>query len=475
LVVLDGGGCREADPRGLVDVSWPHRDELNRTAKQLVDSGRAGSPTEAVAVLEQFVLQVAVGPSIEKSQAGQAALLTIVTAASRAFLGGVVVCLRDDPVLTQGWGSGQRLSDMVVSCGGRLVRNLRETYPTIGLGPLGAKPAGEIVVEAAWSGWSGGVVEWGGGAPREDGSVLAGVAAGAFGVSECFQHRLGSVTAGRRQVGLSLWRPDQDWRLPDGFGPKVSWLPAALWLLGLGHLGQGFAWALGMLPYSTPSDVVVYLMDTDVIVEANLSTGLLADSSSLDRRKTRVLSRALEGLGLRTAIVERRFDDNLFPAEVEPSLALAGFDSPVPRRMLGGDRFQRVVDAGLGAGPSDYLDILVHTFPSGLDPATAFPESPRGPRALPRAYQDEIDRAVGQGAEEGDVTCGMIEVHGVSVGAAFVGALAGAMGVADLLRLLQEGPEFAVVSLDLRSPAYATAVLNTCPGSHINPGFTKAR
>ncbi|MCZ7600607.1 MAG: hypothetical protein M5U09_26740 [Gammaproteobacteria bacterium] len=44
--------------------------------------------------------------------------------------------------------------------------------------------------------------------------VPAGVLAGALGVSEAFQHmRGGNAAAGRRPVGLSLWRPERevDW------------------------------------------------------------------------------------------------------------------------------------------------------------------------------------------------------------------------------------------------------------------------
>ena len=36
---------------------------------------------------------------------------------------------------------------------------------------------------------------------------------------------------------------------PDAIGPSLVYLPSGLWLLGLGHLGQANAWALGCLPY----------------------------------------------------------------------------------------------------------------------------------------------------------------------------------------------------------------------------------
>ena len=110
-------------------------------------------------------------------------------------------------------------------------------------------------------------------------------------------------------------------------------------------------------------------MDTDTIIGGNKSTGLLLHDAHVGHRKTRVMAARLENdLGMHTSIVERRFDGTLWPTEDEPLLALAGFDQPGPRRQLGGERsgesrFGRVVDAGLGDGPVEYLDMLIHTFP----------------------------------------------------------------------------------------------------------------
>ena len=54
--------------------------------------------------------------------------------------------------------------------------------------------------------------------------------------------------------------------------------------------------------------------------------------------------------------------------------------------------------------------------------------------------------------DEGDARCGITEVAGISVGAAFVGAVAGALGVADVLRYLHGGQEFSVVSFRSTQP-----------------------
>ena len=162
------------------------------------------------------------------------------------------------------------------------------------------------------------------------------------------------------------------------------------------------------------------LVDDDHVVEANLATGLLLTEHDAvsRRRKTRVVAGRLEQLGFHTAIVERRFDQHTQPSGREPTVALAGFDQPTPRRMLGG-RFDLAIDVGLGAGPIDYLDIAIHRFPSALTAEQAFPGRTRPPRPLGATYEAEIQRRTSAGVAEGDARCGVVDIAGATVGAAF--------------------------------------------------------
>lgn len=451
-------------------MTWSEPSQLHRTGKLLIDLRMASNPVEARSILERMVLQVDVGPGLEGKPASQAALLTIVNAGHRAFLGGVNVRIDDDSTLTVGWCNGLRVSDAVLRFGGRIVTTHTADQVTLTVGqPLGMS-TGKIVLHTAVNGWSGGVVETLKDETVCDGLGLTGVISGALGVSEVFQYCLGSSTAGRRDVGVSLWRPDLPWQNPDATGPTLRWLPRSLWLLGLGHLGQAYAWSLGWLPYKEPSELTVCLMDVDSIVEGNVATGLLTRSDDLRKRKTRLVSEQLESLGYQSAIVERLFDETLRPSQSEPRLAFAGFDDPIPRRKLGDGRFDRVVDGGLGAGSTGYLDILLHTFPSQLDPATAFGTGAKLVSSiLPPAYEVEAQRRIAEGASVGDAQCGMLEFAGVTIGAAFVGAVASALVVADPLRQLHQGSELVVVGLDLRSPNDIQTAPNTEPSLRMPP------
>ncbi len=451
------------------------RDQLSRTAKILLDGHQASDIADAHRRLHEFVLQLEVGTRIAEDLAAQAALLTAVNTGHRAMLGGVHVAITDNPSLSLPWARRKSLVDAVGSFGGVVVDRLDPDQPAlrVGMPPLLHQARRQHRLNLTWHGWCGGVTDSIDNQPCRPAIPLAGVVAGALGVSELFQHLLGSAVAGRRTVGLSLWRPDLEWRSPETLGPDLQFLPTSTWLLGLGHLGQANAWSLGCLPYERSEALEVFLVDFDHIIEANCSTGLLTEKTDISRYKSRVVQAQLESLGFKTRLVERRFDARLIPQCGEPELALAGFDKPEPRRALG-DKFSRVVDAGLGASPTGYLDMLIHSFPSQLTPATAFEEDEEADLPLAAAYEAEISQRIDQGEPQGDARCGVVEIAGATAAASFVGAIAGALSVADLLRILHDGQHFATINLDLRSPDNVLAALAVGVEQPPNPGFSRA-
>ena len=59
----------------------------------------------------------------------------------------------------------------------------------------------------------------------------------------------------------------------------------------------------------------------------------------------------------------------------------------------------------------------------------------------------------------------MLDIAGVTVGAAFVGTIASTFVIGDILRLLHGGQNYAVITLDLRSPAGIQAPPADCDAS----------
>lgn len=439
------------------------RNELHRTIKLDLDEGRAASIEEANALAATYRLQIHVGPDLAKNPTGQAALLTAVNAGGRAFLGGVRVSGNLDWDVTAGWHSGKPASRAIRLLGGSVVDELTDVLPTVLIGTTD-DAAGSVIIQATWDGWAGGIVL---ADEKRLGECidnpLAGIVAGAIAVSEAFAHARGSVTAGRQQSGLSLWRPNVDWRSPDAVGPELQYLPTRLWLGGLGHLGQAYLWALGLLPYQSRSDVMFVLQDFDHVVDANRSTGLLLDASTPNGLlKTRIAAAQLERLGFTSRLIERPFDSTTRPGPNEPTWLLAGFDNSTTRSYLGG--FDFAVDVGLGGGADDYLGIHIHTFPEYGEPSKVF--------SAGSARADDGEPAPWAVAAAND-RCGVLQLQGVAVGAAFVGAIAGALGVAEVLRALLGSKVTSVGSVSLN----ALGDIDWVGGdqqAHGNPGFQRA-
>ena len=450
------------------------RDSLNRTAKLFADDGTAASLDEAEAILGSFVLQLHVGNDVAGSRSRQAAILTIINTAVRAFRGGVHIKLATDPVLEVGWHHGLHLSEAIASYQGAIVvERLVPTHPTICVGGQLANGSveGLPVLRATFDGWTCGVVE-GLDTPlaENDAFTPAGVAAGAIAVGEVFEFRRGNPYAGRRSHGISLWQPDIDWLSPNARGPiATGFAPSQWWIVGLGHLGQGYLWSIGMLNYQTPNDVHIMMQDDDLITRSNYSTGLLLDGASIGHRKTRVLANVVDERGFETTITERRLRPGDGPTGSEPRLALIGVDNPQTRRELSATKgFAMIIDAGLGGGPQHYLDLQIHTFPSERNshdvPGWHAAPTSRLDLLEQPAYREHADRAGDQ--------CGTIDIAGRSVAAAFVGATAGALVVGEAFRAIISGaPRYSVIDASLRDLTTARAVPVTDAAPLANTGF----
>ena len=457
-------------------------DTLSRTLKLDLDDGRAESVEEAFRMAEGYVLQVVVGQDVVQSETHQAAFLTTLNAGRRAFLGGVRVRLDCDPgvPLVSPWARGRDVQAVVESYGCIVVESLDPNYPTLVVGLADQSPSGSVVSYLTWQGWSGGVVvHQTCRLPESNEFPLAGVLAAAIGVSESFQHVRGSIVAGHRDVGLSLWDPESDWLNPVCACLEELYLPSRLWLIGLGHLGQAYAWVLGLLPYADPSAVEIMLQDYDVVKSANTSTGMLSEESSVGVKKSRLVAAAMEELTFGTAITERPFDDATRRGSGEPGVALVGVDDTAPRRLLEQAGFDLIVDAGLGSRVDNYLNVQLNSFPSSVkanDTWLGQADATQTTVGNQPAYTDQKRRMLQSGSlTEGEIECGILEVAGRSVGAAFVGCFAAAFVVSEVLRRFVDGPRLETASFPLANPNGRRVARGKLHAARTNSGFVRAR
>ena len=436
-------------------------DDVHRTVLLAAHDGTQPTLDAAIAAHDRTGIVICADKQTCRDASGQAAILTAVVTARRAF--GTVTVHAEDPaaILTAGIFKGRALADAVASQGARLLPAAApgaagEAWPVLLLGPGTPVPPGKhlTALRASWRGWTARVAP--AGLPGETAGtacVLAPIAAAALGVSEAF----GAVRsapgsdAGYRDIALNLWNPGADHQ---DNGPDLSHAPAAWWLVGLGHLGQASAWVISWLPYADPSGIEAVLQDTDRTTPANYSTGVLTPEGSDGVPKTRLVAAALENAGFTTRIIERRVGSDFRAAPGECHVALLGVDNLPTRRLTSGTGWTLAIDTGLGDQPGNFDSILIHRFPGSRRSDTIPAWQPREPHAvtIPQtaAFAD---------LQEHHDPCGVTELAGKAVGAAFVGVTAGCLAIAEALRELHGGTGHDTLLLSL-----TTTTARTSPG-----------
>jgi hypothetical protein len=430
--------------------------ELSRISKFFVDRDHV-RPELVLARRQRFAVALKCGDEVAGSYTLQIAVLTAASIANRCFPGAVKAAispgLREAPLLV--WPT------MNLTLGAAL----RELLGPEALLPSGEPNARELLFGATqgekgalrvtFDGWIakvGPASSTGRLAEREYCS-LSGVLAAALAVSELFLSFADiSVEATRREVGLSLWRPDLDIGHADALGVPVQYLPRELWLLGLGHLGNAYLWALATLPYKSPRDVLLYLNDFDKVEPENVETGLLFAHSDIDDLKSRVCLRWLERREFQARLIERPFDAAFRLQKKEPVLALCGFDSNLTRRDLINANFRRVAESGLGGSASNFDRISFHTLPNPRSAAELWPDLSEEEEGKRRKLQEDHARENPGYQRLGGDECGRYELAGKSVAVPFVGTASATLVVAEVLRLLHGGPAYTDIKLSLGNP-----------------------
>lgn len=425
-------------------------ESMHRLAKMALDSGEVASLEAALALFSRYRVRIHLGRGWADTLAGQACFLTALNTGTRAFLGGVEVHGDLYSKLRVPLFDGRCGHDVVEELGGSVATAHATNLPTIAIGepPQDLRPG--FCVHLGWDGWCASVVPAGKHQPLscQRDNPMAGVAAAALGVNEAFLHVRGDLLdAGHRNVGLSLWNPLAvgDWLAHSG--PNLQYLPKALWLVGLGHLGQAYAWTIGMLPYPEARAHLV-LQDFDKSAKSNLSTCLLLSAADLGRRKVRLVADLLEQAGFTTDLVERRFGPEHCVVAGEPTTALIGVDNIAARRDLDTAGFGLIVEAGLGSGYRDFRNIRTHTFPGPRQPSQIWAAEAGAQIGV------KLNEAYMKLAEERSDLCGMTLLASRAVATPFVGALAAALVLAEVVRPLHGGGIHAVLDVPMKNLAF---------------------
>ena len=383
--------------------------QISRIAKLLVDAEGISFP-EAEARLKAMTLEIVIGPW-GHSPAGHAAVLTALAVGRRSFLGGVRVT-----------------GDLTLALRSPLstASTIGGAVQEIGIAKFAEPPAARIIiggepmegsVAAWWDGWKAGVRHDQIAVSSDSGNPLAGITAGAMAIGAAFQSMRGKHPY---CADIDLWPTP---------GPVPAfgdvYLPSAIWLMGLGNLGQAFIWSLASLPFQTPSNFMLHLQDFDTVSEENWSTSILVEDDRFGELKTKMAEVWIERRGFAVRRVDRPLFDGLKLAGGEPRLCLSGFDKITPRRLLAEVGFEAIVDAGLGRTAHDFDKFRVNVFDAqhriddhfvGMVDSSPSPNVPDGV-----AYQ-MLEADIGR--------CGAAEIGHASIAVPYVSAVAGAIAVA---------------------------------------------
>ena len=432
---------------------------FSRISKLFVDRDDI-TVSEALARREAHVVSLICGTDVGTSYTLQLAAVTAAALANRCFPGAVRVVLDDQlvdsPLLL--WPSlhlsfGQVLSG-IVGADALTTSQPRSGYVgrTVAFGDVRAPSE---ALRVTFDGWIAAVgpVNRVDRLPERDYCSLSGILAASIAVSEIFMSFAAvSVEATRREILMSLWRPDVDVHDPAALGPPIEYLPKELWVLGLGHLGNAYLWTLAGLRYRDPGDVEVILNDFDRVEPENVETGLLFTKAARGQYKTRVCSAWLESHGFRSKIVERRFAEHFSCQSDEPQLALCGFDKNDARRSLVTANFQCVVESGLGGTANNFDTLSIHVLPNPRPASELWPDIPSAEREMESKRQALLGHSRGYAALQSD-ECGRAELAGKSVAVPFVGTAAASFVLAEAVRLFHDGPAYTDLKLRLSAPS----------------------
>jgi hypothetical protein len=447
-------------------------DTMHRLAKRAMDNGTARSREEAEAMLRGYRLAITVDDAVAADRHHQTAILAAVALGRRVFLGGVTVAGNLNVPLGAPLPFCSTLANAVAALGG-ILGDMPVGVPVIRIGDGPGNPMPGFCVRPVFAGWRGGIVAdstdgiaGGAGSPMP----LTPMLAAALAVNEAFLYLSGEMpSAGRRCIGLSLWDlTDKKWLDADDPDPALRYLPAQLWLIGLGHLGQAFLFALGLLPYHRPADLHLLLQDDDIITPSTENTSLLSDATLIGKKKTRSMAAWAERRGFTTTITERLFDAHTRRQPHEPAIALCGLDNAAGRRQLDRAGFDFVAEAGLGRGHADFRSMLIHTLPGAVPAAKLWETVDAADGSADAAAYRKL-------LEEGSLDrCGVALLAGKAVGAPFVGAVAATIVIAEVLRLLHGAPVNRLIDLNLINPDHRRIAPQTNDFSALNPGFVDA-
>lgn len=423
----------------------------SRTTKALAESLNIDF-AEAENRLDSACISVVADDHSKETISGQAALLTAIATAKKTFSQVTLVILEDAP-LHQPLPDATTLCSAAKTLGVHVASTIPTTTTHCVIMSSSSKTSG-YTVRCWWGHWCAGVLPcWDERPLGENWNPLAGSYAGALAIREVFANILGQRVSPRASI-ISLWEPWSKAGDADA-GPTTIYLPKSMWMIGLGHLGQGFLWNLGMIQSHGEK---IILQDYQCAGPENEGTGLLTTSSSIGKHKTRIAAEWIEKLGWATEIIERKFTDKTEVTVDDPPFVIAGLDDLIPRLSILNAGFDYLIDSGVGHGAYDFDIAQIRVLPKGSQSNWNTIGKPKN-----------IEKLLASNPYKNIDACGAFTLAQASVAVPFVGAAVGALALSQVLRITDMQNTNALVHIELSAPDYISAS-SFNPTPQRNPG-----
>lgn len=401
---------------------------------------------DAVAKMNESSIYIIADESIKYSFSKQLAFLTAVNISHRVFLGGVKCQLPPNTPNLLKFDSSN-FNDLVSSVGGIN----KEIFPTNRDMKIlfGIECFDDFCVESISSGWRGGVNFFNQeriGFVETNSKISLGPIASASlacytAFCKVFQVNDNGIDL---NFGISLWNLNsgKDWHKSENDGPENPYLPRNIWILGLGHLGQSYLWTLGLMPFENPDQVQILLQDADIVQPENIGSQVLCSGQNIRKPKTRACMNFLEDLNFCTQIIEKPFikgDCEQEWAENYPFI-LNGVDNVKTRKSINKASFKLFLD-GATNGKFDLFDSFTMRNVSIIqkDPEIIWAQENEDDVIFHKNLYQKYAKTH---------ACGKLANIGIST--PFVGLFSSTIVIAELVRSMNQGLKYSIVSLQLR-------------------------
>jgi tRNA A37 threonylcarbamoyladenosine dehydratase len=301
-------------------------------------------------------------------------------------------------------------------------------------------------IEIVSSGWRGGVNFFGNDRiilPDDNTFPLGSILASSIALYYAFCKAYNFSKRTDENIGLSLWNLSQEsnWYDDKSDGPAVLNMPRTVWNLGLGHLGQAYIWTLASFNIESKNKIQFLLQDSDIVEEENLGSQILCTKNDISKYKTRPCMQFIEEMGFRTQIIEKRFELNDDKQEWMGNypLLLNGVDNVETRKSISNKNIKLYLD-GATNGSTELFDSFtmnnVFFRNEILDKIWSLTDD--GKFILHKNLYERYEK---------EAQCGFLSNIGIST--PFVGLFSAAIIISELLRSLNQGKRYSIISVQM--------------------------